>query len=91
MSAEPFLWRDGDRVVVFRPGLADDVAGALREHGVESFHLLSTPRRLADAPGLAEAAEAVHEVAPGRGTARRRPRCLMPRTLSASSPSAAAA
>ena len=65
MPAEPFLWRDAGRTVVFRAGLADDVAAALRDHGVEGFDLLSTPRRLEDAPGLADAADAVHEVADG--------------------------
>ena len=62
---QSFIWRDGDRTIVFREGLGEDVAGALREQGVEEFHLLSTPRRLEDAPGLADAATAVHEVAPG--------------------------
>ena len=60
-----FIWRDAGRVVVFR---RDGIGGArqlLGEHGFESFELLSTERALASAPGLADAAEAVHEVPPG--------------------------
>jgi alcohol dehydrogenase class IV len=61
-----FLWRDAGRTVVFRQ---DGVAGApqlLREHGFDRFVLLSTPRALAGAGHLAEAATAVYEVGPGQ-------------------------
>jgi alcohol dehydrogenase class IV len=57
-----FTWRDAGRTVVFRrDGLARAVE-ILREHGVEDFELLSTPRALADAGGLSEAAHGVHLV-----------------------------
>lgn len=64
-AAEPFVWRDAGRTVVFRGGLVADIAGALAGQGVGGFHLLSTPRRVDEAPGLADAADAVHEVSPG--------------------------
>jgi alcohol dehydrogenase class IV len=58
-----FVWRDADRVVVFRAGAVAAAPKLLAEHGVERFELLSTPRHLAGAAGLASAAGAVHEVA----------------------------
>lgn len=60
-----FVWRDAGRTVVFRDDGIVDAPRLLAEHGVESFDLLSTERHLADAPGLAGAARAIHEVAPG--------------------------
>lgn len=60
-----FIWRDAERTVVLRrQGLAQ-AARLLRQQGFERFELLSTARALADAPELAAAAVAVHEVAPG--------------------------
>jgi alcohol dehydrogenase class IV len=60
-----FVWRDGDRIVVFhRDGLAG-VAGILPEHGFGDFELLTTPRHLPAAPELEAAARAVHSVDPG--------------------------
>lgn len=64
-KAAPFLWRDAGRVVVFRDGL-DEAAGLLAEHGFDSYELLTTERALAGAPRLADAATAVHHVAPGQ-------------------------
>ena len=61
-----FLWGDAGRTVVFRQ---DGYAGAptvLAENGFSRFELLSTPRALAAAPDVAEAAAAVHEVGPGQ-------------------------
>ena len=61
-----FVWRDAGRTVVFRH---NGVAGApqlLREHGLEPYALLSTPRALAGAPELVESAAAVHEVGAGQ-------------------------
>jgi alcohol dehydrogenase class IV len=60
-----FVWRDAGRTVVFRHGTVGRAAELLSEHGFPSFELLSTPRALATAPGLAAAADAVHEVGPG--------------------------
>lgn len=58
-----FVWRDAGRTVVFD---VEGIAAApvlLAEHGMEGFELLSTPRHLERAAGLASAAAAVHEVA----------------------------
>jgi maleylacetate reductase len=60
-----FVWRDAGRVVVFRADGVEQATQILRERGFESFELLSTERAIATAPGLAAAAEAVHEVAAG--------------------------
>jgi alcohol dehydrogenase class IV len=61
-----FVWRDAGRTVVLRHDGIAEAASLLGEHGFTEFELLSTPRALADAPGLAAAASAVHEVAPGQ-------------------------
>lgn len=64
-----FTWRDAGRTVVFRRGGVADAVEVLREHGVDEFELLSTPRALrglGGAEGLAEAANRVHEVAQGQ-------------------------
>ncbi len=60
-----FVWRDAGRVVVFRDGGLHDAPQVLAEHGMERFELLSTARHLGATEGLAGAALAVHEVAPG--------------------------
>lgn len=60
-----FVWRDAGRVVVFRHRGVGQAPQLLREHGFISFELLSTQRALAGAAELADAAAAVHEVAPG--------------------------
>jgi alcohol dehydrogenase class IV len=61
-----FVWEDAGRTVVFQRGGVDRAAALLGEHGFERFELLSTPRALAGAAGLAAAAVAVHEVEPGQ-------------------------
>lgn len=61
-----FIWRDGGRTVVFRRNGVAQAPQLLREHDFSPFELLSTSRALAGAPELAEAATAVHEVAPGQ-------------------------
>jgi alcohol dehydrogenase class IV len=61
-----FTWRDAGRTVVFRRGGVGAAVEVLREQGIEEFELLSTPRALAEAPELAEAAKGVHEVASGQ-------------------------
>jgi alcohol dehydrogenase class IV len=61
-----FTWRDAGRVVVFRRGGVGEAREVLREHGVDEFELLSTPRALARAGELAAAAGGVHEVATGQ-------------------------
>jgi maleylacetate reductase len=60
-----FVWRDAGRVVVFRDGGVKDAPKLLAENGMERFELLSTSRHLELAGGLADAADAVHEVAAG--------------------------
>jgi alcohol dehydrogenase class IV len=60
-----FVWRDADRVVVFRDSGIEDAPQLLAEHGVEGFELLSTPRHLSAAETLVSTARAVHEVQPG--------------------------
>lgn len=60
-----FVWRDAGRVVVFRDGGVQDAPQLLSEHGMEPFELLSTPRHLAVAERLADAASVVHEVPAG--------------------------
>ena len=61
-----FTWRDAGRTVVFRHNGVAQAPQLLREHGFEPFELLSTPRALAGATALVEAASAVHEVSPGQ-------------------------
>jgi alcohol dehydrogenase class IV len=61
-----FTWRDAGRTVVFRRGGVGGAVEVLREHGVDEFALLSTPRALAGAGELAAAASGVHEVATGQ-------------------------
>jgi alcohol dehydrogenase class IV len=63
---DSFVWRDAGRTVVFRRDGVAQAPQLLREHGFEPFELISTPRALAGAPELAEAAAKVHEVGPGQ-------------------------
>ncbi|MGH2955387.1 MAG: iron-containing alcohol dehydrogenase [Solirubrobacterales bacterium] len=60
-------WRDAarDRVVILRRGLIAETPKALDEYGWREWELLSTERALAGAPGLRDAAGAVHLVQPG--------------------------
>jgi len=61
-----FVWGDAGRTVVCRRGGIAQAPQLLAEHGFAGFELLSTPRALAGAPGLATAAVAVREVGPGQ-------------------------
>lgn len=61
-----FVWRDAGRVVVLRQGGVEGALQLLHEHGFEPFELLSTNRALAEAPGLADAADAVRRVIAGQ-------------------------
>jgi alcohol dehydrogenase class IV len=68
MSVDPpipvasFRWRDGERLLVFGRGCLRDAVDVLDE----PFALLTTSRARAAAPGLADRADAVHEVGAGR-------------------------
>jgi alcohol dehydrogenase class IV len=64
-EAESFAWRDGERIIIFRPGALDEAPGILREHGWEEFDLLSTPRALAAAPRELQGVGPVHNVPHG--------------------------
>jgi alcohol dehydrogenase class IV len=57
-----FTWRDGDRLVRFGRGAADEAVDLLRGPG---FTLLTTERAAAAAPHVAEAAASVHSVGGG--------------------------
>jgi alcohol dehydrogenase class IV len=61
-----FIWRDAGRTVVFRHNGVAQAPRLLHEHDFSPFELLSTPRALAGATELAEAATAVHEVGAGQ-------------------------
>jgi alcohol dehydrogenase class IV len=65
MAADDFIWRDAGRTVIFRVGALSAPRTILAENGFGSYELLSTPRALAAAEGLAAGASGVHEVAPG--------------------------
>jgi alcohol dehydrogenase class IV len=65
MAAEEFLWRDGERTVVFRDGALGFATELLGEHGFDGFELVTTERALGAAPALEAPATAVHRVAPG--------------------------
>ena len=56
---------DDRRKLLLYGGPVTDPLGTLAEQGWEEFELLSTPRALADAPGLADAAARTHLVASG--------------------------
>jgi alcohol dehydrogenase class IV len=61
-----FVWRDAGRTVVFRRDGVPQAPQVLAEHGFSPFELISTRRAVAEAPALAAAAAAVHEVGPGQ-------------------------
>ena len=65
MRPEPFVWRDAERTVLFGEGRLDEAPRLLAEHGFGDFELLSTERAIGGGAALAEAARAVHPVAPG--------------------------
>ena len=62
-----FIWRDGERTIIFRADALDRAGATLADYGWEGWELLTTPRALAGAPlDFASGASAVHEVQPGR-------------------------
>lgn len=61
-----FIWRDAGRTVVFRHDGVTQAPQVLTEHGFSSFELVGSARAIADAPELAAAAAAVHEVGGGQ-------------------------
>ncbi len=66
-SADHFIWRDGERTIVFGAGAFGQTPDHLRGQAWERFELLTTPRALGAAPiELAERSSAVHQV-PGGG------------------------
>jgi alcohol dehydrogenase class IV len=64
-SIDDFVWRDGERIVIFRRGALVAATEILAEHGWDDFDLVSTPRALSEAPRALEAVGSVHEVPPG--------------------------
>jgi len=64
--AEDFSWRDGERLVRFAQGAADEAGPLLDQHGFRDFTLLATDRTQGSAPSLTEAASGVVHVPPGR-------------------------
>jgi alcohol dehydrogenase class IV len=64
--AEEFTWRDGERTIRFGAGVAAGAMELLEQNGFERFVLLTTERAAADAPGLAERAQAVVHVPAGK-------------------------
>jgi alcohol dehydrogenase class IV len=62
-----FTWRDGERLIRFGPGVAEEAARLVAENGLDGYALLSTPRALeSPPPGLVENADAVIEVPGGK-------------------------
>jgi alcohol dehydrogenase class IV len=62
MGDRDFRWQDGERLIRFGRGALADAPDVLGE----GYALLTTERALASAPGLAERATAVHQVAAGQ-------------------------
>jgi alcohol dehydrogenase class IV len=62
VSAAPFRWHDGERIVVFGEGSVSEAAALLGD----GYVLLSTERAAASAPGVVAGAGHVHHVPPGR-------------------------
>ena len=61
--ANGFTWRDGERTIRFGAGVIGEAVEAL---GGEGYALLTTERAAAMAPGVVDAAGAVHMVGAGR-------------------------
>ena len=61
-TAEPFSWRDGERLIHFGRGIA---AEAVERLGGSGYALLTTERAAGAAPHVAEAAGSVHVVGSG--------------------------
>jgi alcohol dehydrogenase class IV len=64
--AERFTFRDGERLIRFGEGALREAAGLLDQQGFEGYVLLTTQRASAVEPRLAEAADVVEAVPPGR-------------------------
>jgi alcohol dehydrogenase class IV len=64
--AEPLVWRDAERAIVFRRTGLGDAPRLLPEHGFAPFELLTTERAARGAISLREAAADVHIVPPGQ-------------------------
>jgi alcohol dehydrogenase class IV len=63
---DEFVWRDGERLILFGEGRLGRAADDLAKRGWEDYELLSTERALGAAPpALAANAAAVHEVPAG--------------------------
>lgn len=61
-----FTFRDGERLIRFGPGVADEALELIEQWGLGGYALLSTERALGSAPwGLVDAAEVVLEVPAG--------------------------
>ena len=60
-----FRWRDGERLVRFGRGAADEALGLLERERLMPFALITTSRAAAAVPRLAAAAQAVVHVPPG--------------------------
>ncbi len=61
-----FIWRDAGRTVVCRRNGVAQAPQLLRQHDLQPFGLIATPRALAGAPELTAEAASVHEVGPGQ-------------------------
>jgi alcohol dehydrogenase class IV len=64
--SDDFSWRDGERVVRFGDGVAGEAAAVLDSNGFERFVLLTTRRAAACVPALADRADSVVHVPPGK-------------------------
>ncbi len=62
---DDFVWRDGERIIVFKRGALEQAPELLSEHGYGEYDLLSTSRALREAPRALEAVGSVHEVPAG--------------------------
>lgn len=63
--SQDFIWRDGERTILFRHEAVAQAPELLAEQGIDEFELLTTPRHLPGAPELEAAAHAVHGVRSG--------------------------
>lgn len=61
-----FTWRDGERLVRFGDGALGEAPALLPGAGIEDYVLVTTPRAVAAAPALAEAATRMIHVPAGR-------------------------
>jgi alcohol dehydrogenase class IV len=61
-----FEWRDGERTILFRPGILEEAGELVAAQGWEPYELLTTQRALNSAPvELPEQAEVVHYIPAG--------------------------